>query len=94
MVLPAVPDFIQPEQVVFPIQFRLKVRYQAPANAGRIEQDAMGILHDGKLQFLQRVSDMFGEAGTDQQYAVAIADGILQRGNSDRGKKIHSIYFI
>lgn len=75
MMLPALPEFIQKEKVRFRVLLIVDIRDQACRNAGWIKENAIGILQNGKFQFLQFVPDMFRKTTAHQQQFVFIVDG-------------------
>ena len=91
MMLPALPEFIQVKKIIFCVLPVLDIRHQAAGNALWVEQNAIGVLQNGKLQFFQFAANMLGEARADQQQLVFIADGLCKRWYLYGNLELHNV---
>jgi hypothetical protein len=79
MVMPAVPNLPQLEEVIPTCGNIMKAGPETVAHAVGPEKDPVWILHHVKFDTSERIPDMFREAGAHQQQFLAVPDRVGKR---------------
>src|SRR6185437_3952973 len=89
VMLPALPQLIEKDQVIYGINSWLNIRKQTRCHGRNVEKYPIGVLQDVELPVLQGVAYVFGKTATRQQDLIAVADRPWQRPERYRQLKFH-----
>ena len=94
VVVPAVPQFVQAEQVVTDVLFLLNVGNKAVAHRHRIKENTVRVLQYAEFILQQGIANVFGKAGAHRKYFLLVVDLPGRFGNIYIEHQVHTTQIV